>query len=214
MQSPIIHTEQRHTGEHILSEANGWRSREEIVINAGAGKLVPGTVLAKISAANSADVTPGSNTGNGTFSAATASNDAITGTYTVTITEAAADGGTFEVTDPLNNTLGTGTVGTEFSQGGLTFTIADGATDFEVGDSWTIAVAAGQGEWVAYDDDGTDDGRRIAAGVLYAGVDATTKDAKAVAHVRDCELHGDCLTGLDDAAVADLEAIGIILRWS
>lgn len=205
-------TESRHPGEHIVSEANGTRSRLAIVINATAGKLEAGTVLAKRTDGNSASASAGSNTGNGTLGSLAASNDAITGDYAVEITAAAADGGEFAVKDPFGETIGTGTVGDEFSVGGLTFTLADGATDFEVGDSWTITVVAGQGEWVAYDDDGVDDGRRAAAGILYAAVDATTEDANAVAHVRDCEVDAAALTGLDDNAIADLLALGIVTR--
>ena len=42
-------TEGRHTGEGLLSEAEGTRSRENITIAAGAN-LVPGQVLGKITA--------------------------------------------------------------------------------------------------------------------------------------------------------------------
>ena len=75
-----------------------------------------------------------------------------------------------------------------------------------------MTVTAGQGEWVAYDDDGTDDGRRVAAGILYASVDATHADVKAVAHVRHCEVDRAALTGLDPAAEEDLRALKIIVR--
>ena len=206
--------EGRHPGEYLVSEANGSRSREQIVVNAGAGKLVAGTVMAKRSSANSAGSASagGGNTGNGTFGTVTATNDAITGTYVITITEAATNGGTFEVVDPNSNVVGEGSVGVGFSAGGISFTLADGSTDFAVDDTWTVAVVAGQGEWVAYDDDGTDDGRRIAAGVLYAGVDATEADANAVVHVRDCEVIEAALVGLDANGKADLLALGIICR--
>lgn len=43
-------TEGRRTGEHLVSEANGTRSRETVVILAGTGALEPGTVLAKLTA--------------------------------------------------------------------------------------------------------------------------------------------------------------------
>lgn len=43
-------TEARRTGEFLLSEANGTRSRQEVVIAAAAGAMVPGTVLGKITA--------------------------------------------------------------------------------------------------------------------------------------------------------------------
>jgi hypothetical protein len=43
-------TEARRTGEFILSEANGTRSREQVVVVSGAGKLAAGTVLGKVTA--------------------------------------------------------------------------------------------------------------------------------------------------------------------
>ncbi|WP_349569401.1 head decoration protein [Azotobacter salinestris] len=208
-----VKTETRRAGDFILSEANGTRSREEITVNATAGKLSAGTLLAKITAANAASATAGGgNTGNGTMGTITVGNEAITGTYTLTITEAAANAGDFSVTDPNGAVIGTGTVGVAFSAGGLAFTLADGSTDFAVGDTFSIAVNAGIGEWVAYDDDGTNDGRRAATGILYGNVDATSADARAVAIVRDVEVIESLLIGLDDNGKADLLALGIIAR--
>lgn len=40
----------RHTGEFLISESSGTRSRDEITIAAAAGKMVAGTVLGKITA--------------------------------------------------------------------------------------------------------------------------------------------------------------------
>ena len=44
------------------------------------------------------------------------------------------------MTAPDGSELGTGTVGVEFDEGGLTFTLSDGATDFIVGDGFDITV--------------------------------------------------------------------------
>ncbi len=41
----------RPTAHYLVSEANGYRSREQIVVAAGSGKLDAGTVLGKITAA-------------------------------------------------------------------------------------------------------------------------------------------------------------------
>lgn len=88
-------------------------------------------------------VTPGSNTGNGTMGTVTVTPaTAQTGNYTVSITATAVNGGTFSVTKPDSTSAGTGTVGAPFSGGGIAFTLADGATDFAMSDSWTIAVIA------------------------------------------------------------------------
>lgn len=43
-------TEARHTGEFILSEAAGTRSRDVIKVASGAGKVASGTILGKITA--------------------------------------------------------------------------------------------------------------------------------------------------------------------
>jgi len=208
---PILN-EQNHTGEFLLSEANGYRSRETITVNATAGKLAAGTLMALITAANAGVVTAGTNTGNGAFGAVTVGNAAITGSYKVTITEAVAAAGNFSVTDPNGDVVAAGSVGTLFNAGGLSFTIADGSADFIVGDSWTIAVNAGIGECVPYDDDGANDGRRAATSILYQAVDATTEDVRATAVVRDAEVASARLTGLDAAGTADLRALGIIVR--
>lgn len=82
----------------------------------------------------------GGNAGDGTITAAPATGTgAKAGVYRIICTEAAANGGTFEVRDPDGILIGTAEVGVEFDTH-LTFTISDGATDFEVGDLFTITV--------------------------------------------------------------------------
>jgi hypothetical protein len=68
------------------------------------------------------------------------------------------------------------------------------------------------GKYVAYDDDGTDDGRRTAAGILYAGVDATSADAAAVMIARHAEVVEAALTGIDAAGKVELATAQIIFR--
>lgn len=206
----------RRTGEHILSEANGTRSREQIVIAAGSGILMAGTVLALITAANAATATAVvGNDSTASLGTITVTNEANTGTYTLAVT-AAKNGETpaaFTVSAPDGSTA-TGSAGVAFNALGLSFTLTDGLTTGAVAanDAWTIAVQAGIGQHVPYDDDGTDDGRRTATAVLYAGVDATSSDVAAVAHVRDCEVAENLLTGLDAAGITDLAAAGVIVR--
>lgn len=43
-------TEGRHAADFIISEAEGKRSRDTIIIASGAGKVLPGTVLGKVTA--------------------------------------------------------------------------------------------------------------------------------------------------------------------
>ncbi|HCA24843.1 MAG TPA: head decoration protein [Pseudomonas sp.] len=208
-----IKTEGVHAGEFLLSEANGARSRENIVIVTGAGKLAAGTLLAMITAANAMVPTAaGGNTGNGTIGSIAISSEAVSGTYLLTITEAAANGGTFEVTSSSGAVIGTGEVGVAFEAAGIGFTLADGSTDFAEGDAFTLAVTANLDEYVPYDDDGTDDGRRTASAILYGPVDATDVDVMAVGIVRDAEVTERLLTGLDANGRADLSALGIVIR--
>lgn len=206
-----IKTEGVHAGEFLLSEANGSRSRENIVIVAGAGKLSAGTVLALITAANAIAVTADAgNTGNGTVTDLTAQSEAVSGTYTVIITKAAS--GEFELAGPSGVNVGSGEVGQPFSTAGINFTITAGDTAFADGDSFTLTVNANLGEYVPYDDDGVDDGRRTASAILYGGVDATDTDVLAVGIVRDAEVTARLLIGLDDNSIADLEDKGVVIR--
>ncbi len=122
---PNVLTEGRRTGEYIVSEANGHRSREQVTVASGAGDLEPGTVLGQITASK---------------------------------------------------------------------------------------------KFVPYDPAAVD-GSETAAAILYAGVDATDADARAVTTARDSEVNGHCLVWADgvDAAgeaagITDLAAAGIIVR--
>src|SRR5690606_1849360 len=143
-----IKTEGVHAGEFLLSEANGSRSRENIVIAAGAGQLVAGTVLAIITAANTvvATAAPG-NTGDGAVGSTSAQSEAVSGSYTLTITD--ADAGAFELAGPLGAVIATGTVGQPFTAAGIAFTVTAGETGFADGDSFTLTVNANLGEYVA-----------------------------------------------------------------
>lgn len=47
---PSIYTEGRHATEGLLSEANFHRSRDNITVAAGAGLIVPGHILGKVTA--------------------------------------------------------------------------------------------------------------------------------------------------------------------
>lgn len=90
----------------------------------------------------------GGNTGNGTLTALSVTDEPIPGDYVLTCTAAAAHGGTFKLVDPrgtteagLAMTGGTGAA-TVLEAMGVEFTLTDGTTDFAVGDSFTITVPA------------------------------------------------------------------------
>lgn len=81
------------------------------------------------------------NTGNGTITdAPTIAAGAKAGRYVITIVEPATNLGAFVIDDPDGIRIGEGVVGTEYSANGLTFTIADGSTDFAAGDLLFVDV--------------------------------------------------------------------------
>lgn len=209
-------TEGMHRGEFLVSEANGMRSREIVTIALGEN-LAAGAVLGKLIAETVSVSANAGNTGNGTISGAAATAGVKEGDYVVTFVEPAVDAGEFVVEDPDGENVGTGTVGSAFSGGGITFTVNDGATDFVAGDRFTISVS-GSGKYKLYDPAATD-GSGKAAGVLYDAVDATGGDAQGVAVVRDAEVNRGELTWFDgasagqkDIGVAELADLGIIAR--
>lgn len=82
-------------------------------------------------------------TGNGTFTpGGTPTGAGIkAGNWRVQAIQAITNNGVFMIFDPDGNEVGTAVVGTAISTGPLRFTIADGSTDFAVGDTFTIPVA-------------------------------------------------------------------------
>ncbi|MFP5515462.1 MAG: head decoration protein [Alphaproteobacteria bacterium] len=213
---PNVISEGNRTGEFLLSEAQGYRSREQITLDVGA-VYAPGSVLGKVTVGTATATAKVGNAGNGTLGAVTV-GAAKPGAYAVTFIEPATNAGSFQVEDPDGVNVGTGAVGTAFTGGGLTFTIADGATDFAAGDQFKITVAAGSGRFKLWNPANTD-GSETAVAVLYAEVDATAGAQRGVGFVRDAEVNGQILTfftGATDnqkaAAAAQLAASGIIVR--
>lgn len=213
-------TEGKHTGEFILSEAQGSRSRENVTVLSGEN-LKAGHVLGRRAVAPTfaAAVALGTNVGNGVFGAVTLGTNlgARRGTYRVVFTEPAANLGTFEVFGPDGILVGDGVVATLFDNE-IQFTIADGATDFVAGDAFTIAVTAGTHKYKEYDVADADGGQRP-VGILYDNVDASAADKAGVAMLRDCEVRSADLTWFAGAtteqknvAIDALAALGIIVR--
>jgi hypothetical protein len=177
------------------------------------------TVTGAVGKPTAASVANAGNTGNSTSSAVTTTGYAPTvGNYIVTFLKANTNLGTFQVEDPSGKVIGHGIVGTAFSGGGLTFTIADGATDFVEGDQFVITVAAGSGKYRAWDPANVD-GSQTVAGILFATKDATSVDKACLVFARHGEVNQSELifpTGSNAAViaagVAGLKALGIIAR--
>lgn len=108
----------------------------------GAAALARGAVLGPVVTAATAVAAAGTNTGNGVMGAVTAAGLAQEGVYQLRLTKAVANAGDFEVIDPRGVLVGVGSVGVAYNAGGLSFTLADGATDFVVGDTFAITVSA------------------------------------------------------------------------
>lgn len=211
-------SEGKYSGEFILSEAEGSRSRENVTVLSGenlkAGHVIGRTLVSPTVGAATA---LGTNTGTGTVSAPTAGNGVQRGTYKVVFTEPNTNLGTFQVIDPNGQVTGDGVVGSAFA-GEVGFTISDGATDFVAGDAFTIAVTGGTYKVEEYDPaDASSGGRPY--GILYGNVDASAADKAGVAIVRDAEVRAGDLTWFTGATTTQKEtaqdllaAAGLIVR--
>ena len=207
-------TEPNTLGDGVKWEQDSDYSRRKITVLSGED-LALLTVIALVLATVPTTGTAGSNTGDGTCASVVGGAKTITETFTLTCTAAATNAGTFSVVGSLTGRLADATVAVAFSSEYLGFTIADGDTDFVVGDTFTVAVAAGSGKVVALDPDAVDGSNR-AAGILVAAVDASSADTPGVIIEKDALVAMDNLvwpTGIEaaekTAAIAELEALGI-----
>lgn len=174
-------------GIHITAGA-AFANQIKFAIADGATDFVAGDLFEIFAKAGSIAANAG-NTGNGVATLYQVLSGSKPGVYTVTITVAAANSGTYSVVDPEGVLVGTGTVGAiatnRFVQGGLDFNIVDGATDFIVGDKWTITVARGK---VKEYNPANGDGSGTPYGMLVAAVNATAADTEGVVLSRDATL--------------------------
>lgn len=216
-QTPLI--ENRHDGGFIVSEARGHRSRDAVILS-GAAKHLPGEVMAKKAAGTVAVTAKAGNTGNGVFTIDATTPvlpNAQAGVYVARCTVAAANSGTFRVFDPVGNVLGDVVVGATFSDQ-IKFQIADGATDFVVGDEFDIDVSAVSETFLAVNPTATD-GTQIAAAVCFGTYDATAADVPGLAVTRDAEVNSGELiwpagitAGQIATAQGQLAKLGIVSR--
>lgn len=192
-------------------------SVEEITLATGNDGEI-GQVLGKVTKGTASASADAGNTGDGTIGAITVGAAAKVGDYRLTLIEPATNLGAFQVEDPDGINIGTGVVGTEFDQGGLTFTLSDGGTDFVAGDAFTITVAAGSEKYANLDFSATDGSNKV-AGVLLTATDASSADKKGVALVRHGVVKDKGLvwpdgatTNQKNAATEELKALGILVR--
>ena len=188
-------TEGRWPGEAIISEGNRLISRDNLTI-APSQTIEASSLLAKKAVTGVVVAQNYSGAGNGVLTLADpAFNSKVKdGTYKVTCVTAAANGGTFRVEDPKGVTIGNAIVGTAFNKE-IKFTIADGATDFSVGDTFDINVAADavDYQYVAYDPAATDGAEIPAAYSIYKAETGVGETVETAGIVRLAELNGNCI---------------------
>jgi hypothetical protein len=200
-----------HSGEFILSLANEFRSRENIVVASGQ-TLQPGTVIGFLTALSQPTAASG-NTGNGTITVHGIGAGARVGNYSVVFTTTGATAA-FTVRAPDGALVGTGAVGTRYTNGGIDITIADGAADWTAGDKLAFPVARGAAKaW----DPGNSDGSETVGGIIIDYCDASAGAKRSAAVVRDATVNGRHLMWKSGLTAANketgktgLRALGII----
>lgn len=182
----------------------------------GQGVLKRGSVIGEITKAVGAPAADAGNTGDGTVTDVTLGAEAKLGNYKLVCTAAAANGGTFAVHDPDGNRLEDATVGQAYTSPQINFTINDGATDFIVGDEFTLPVEAGSGKGKLCDNASVD-GSEVAKYILPEDVDTTAGDVTVACYKTGIFNRDALIFGGDDTPAdheAELRDVGIHLRDS
>jgi hypothetical protein len=216
-------TEALHGGTFIVSEGEGWFSRDPVTV-ALSQTLVAGNPVYKsgvIANETSSVAADAGNTGNGVFTL-----DATTpvlaagqnGQYRVVCIAVATNSGTFAVFDPQGVEIGRVAVAATFNNQ-IKFVIADGATDFVAGDAFTVSV----GRESNVDETVTalpNDGSQVCAGLMVYPVTtdgSTTKKGsllcrRAEYRAADITWPGSISAANKAKAIEELRAIGLIGR--
>lgn len=199
-----------HNVRQIITDGFPVQSKSVTVI--AGQELVAGQIVAvpRVGAIGAVTAVVG-NTGNGTVSGSiTASARAVAGVYRLTCIAITVNGGVFCVVAPNGEVAGFARVGVAFTSAHLSgFTIADGSTDFALGDSFTITVSAGSGKCVAYN---ANEPHEI-VGVLAEDVDAALADTPATVYTAG-NLLASGLTGYTSALEMPLRLLNLFVKES
>ena len=219
------YAESTYLGDVLKCEAPNLYSREAVTVLAGAGAgaeraLKVGAVIARRTRSMVTVTAGDGNTDDGEATPADPPLGALAeaGIYRLACITAGADAGTFQVLTPKGYVLPDLTVGTAYEGGHLNLTVADGATDFVVGDTFVVEVS-GDGKVAALDPAAVD-GTAEAIGIVAFDVTAPDgADAEVTAILRDAVLADRAIVWPDgigeeqkNAAIADLGARGILVR--
>lgn len=214
--------------EFLLSEANNYRSRENIVLFNSTGvavTLAAGAILAMIDigALSAVGAAVAGNTGAATITASPAvAVGTPMGVYKLTAVTAGATA-QWLLESPSGIELGNVATAEATTIAGIgPFTITDAGADPAIGDQFTITVtdaaATGEGKYVMHDPEGVNGSAEV-GGLLYASTTIPANSSeRAVAIVRDAEVIADRLvfddhdTGEKAAVYAALNAMGVIVR--
>lgn len=162
---------------------SGFHRKAVTAYESGAKTYTIGTVLGKTLVNGSAAAVAGAtNTGNGTMGTITVSSHARIGHYTLRITAASSNAGAFELRNAAGALQGTGNVASAFVGAGLAFTLADGSTDFAVGDVFSITVTGTEKYKIL--ENTTGDGSAVFAG-FYLGTPSGGFASTSVAATTD-----------------------------
>lgn len=178
-------TEGTYTPDSLIASNADLLVGRKVTILSGQ-TLVRGSVLGKITASTiAAGTVTFAGTGNGTCTKATPAYSATAqnGNYTAVCVEKTTDNGTFSVIRPDGTLDGTATVGVAYDKQ-VKFTLADGATDFAAGDTFTIPVTvSGSGKYILSLSAATD-GSQTPDLILGEAADASGGDTTAMAYAR------------------------------
>lgn len=146
--------------------------------------LLRGTVLGLVLLGAAGVVADAGNTGGGTLTMAATPLGKLAqqGAYSVSCIAEAVDGGTFAVFAPDGTRLADATVGVAYESDHLNFTIADAGEDFDIGDLFTVTVAAGSGKAVKAVKTALD-GSQHPVAILAEAVDATGADVEGPGYI-------------------------------
>ena len=187
---------------------------EDGTVLSGEAAVLRGQLMGLVSRVTDGVVTPGgSNTGNGTPTAATLGTKTKLGTYTLTCIAANTDLGDFMVEDPDGNRVGNILlVGTAFASDHINLTIADGATDFVVGDSFTVVVTVGSAKKYRVYNAANVDGSQYPMAILAEDTDASAADVSGVALYLAGQFKDSGVTGYVEALKETLRVAGIFIK--
>lgn len=222
-----VFTEAQHPGAFIVSEEEGFLSRDAVTINESQTILVAqvigrSVVIADATSSAAADAGNTGSSGAMTLDPTTpVLAGAKNGKYRVVCIEPGSNVGTFAVFDPYGVEIGVYNVGGSAFAKEIKFTIAD-ATDFVAGDAFTVTVgieSLTDELWEVLDPAATD-GTQIAAGIAVYGVVTGAGETKKISAItRIAEVRAADLAwpnGISAAnkarAIEELRALNIILR--